>query len=73
MKLTAESTDRIVRVNDLEARVWQAKTETGTPCTLFVVRVQVRQDRTAEFERELIEQPPKHIEWDPSIPLRLVV
>jgi len=73
MKLTIENTDKLTRVNDLETRVWRGRTEAGVPVTLYVVRIQVEDGKHQEFERELIEQPPRHVEYDPSIPLRLII
>lgn len=59
MKLQIESTDRIVLINGVPARVWEGTTEGGVPCLCFVTRVAVRNDRdSSEFERELLEQGP---------------
>jgi len=73
MKITMEATDRFTRVDNLECRVWKGKTDGGVECTVYVVRIQVPVDQTAQFDRELIEQPPRSIVYDPSIPLRLIL
>lgn len=63
MKITAESTDKIVRINGVPARVWEGTSERGVPCLLFVTRIAVREDRdAAEFEAELTEQRPPSAE-----------
>lgn len=73
MKLTAESTDKIVHVNGVPARVWNAVTEGGVRCTLLVTRVAVAVDQDgSEFERELSEHAAPTAEaaaW----PLRMVL
>ncbi len=77
MKVTAESTSRIVTLvvdgADVPARVWEATTERGVKCHLYVTRVQV--DRSldcGEFERELREQRPPSPEVQ-AFPLRMIL
>lgn len=59
MTLTIHSTDRIVMISGVPARVWEGKTESGIDvhCLITRVAVQSHEDR-GQFERELIEQPP---------------
>jgi hypothetical protein len=56
MKITLESTDKIVRLNGVESRVWQGQTESGVPCHAFITLIAVdkTEDHT-QFERELTE------------------
>ncbi len=77
MKVTAESTSKclilVVDGVDVPARVWEATTESGVRCHLFVTRVQV--DRSldcSQFEKELREQRPPSPESE-AIPLRMIL
>lgn len=66
MRVAAESTSKIVELivdgpvghrARIEARVWEATTEAGVECLLFVTRVAVRENQdTAQFDEELAEQ-----------------
>lgn len=57
MKMTIESTDRIIEINGHQARVWQGKTENGVGVLCVISRVAVRADADAsQFESELKEQ-----------------
>ena len=59
MKLEIESTDEIVELNGVPARVWQGKTESGIEVFCFVTRVAVASDADqAQFEAELQSVPP---------------
>jgi hypothetical protein len=76
VKLTIESTSTIVTINgNVQARVWQGKTEGGVPVELLVTRIAVPNSAPEEqerFARELREQPaPKAAEavW----PLRMIL
>jgi hypothetical protein len=63
VKLIAESTDRIVTLNGVPARVWEGTTESGVACFLFVTRIAVHKDEDAsQFEAELQEQRPPSAE-----------
>ena len=77
MRVQAESTEKIVQLRigavDVPARVWEATTEAGVECLLFVTRVAVRNDRdSSQFERELTEQNPPSAEVQ-SWPLRMIL
>lgn len=58
MKITIESTSKIVRLNGVPARVWEGQTESGIKVHCFVTRVaiDINETRTKDFERELQEQ-----------------
>lgn len=74
MKVTLESTDRVVNINGLPARVWQGTTESGIECHAFVTRIAVHKDLDAsQFERELREVTPLRPELVDAIPLRMVL
>ena len=76
MKITIESTSKIVHLNGLPARVWEGHTESGIEIHAFVTRVAVKEGQKpevyGEFERELQEQrkPTPEIE---AIPLRFIL
>lgn len=56
MKITIESTDKIVLVNGVSARVWDGTSESGVELVAFVTRITVRSDAdNSQFEAELRE------------------
>lgn len=73
MKIQLESTQQIVKVNDIDCRVWTGATESGIPIQALITRVAVRSSSDcSEFEAELREHnSPKP---DPqAFPLKLVI
>ena len=59
MKLTLESTDRIVEVDGAPARVWVGTNADGVQCVAFIRRVAIRRTADArEFDAELREIAP---------------
>ena len=76
MKLTIESTTKIVEVNGVPARVWEGQTDSGIPVHCFITRVAVENGRVAadysQFERELKECVPPSAALE-AIPLRLII
>jgi len=84
MKITIESTDKIVRLGhfiginqdglcDLECRVWEGHTESGVKVHCFIPRIAAKdnQDLT-QFEKELQEKRRASAEIQ-AIPLRLIL
>jgi hypothetical protein len=72
MKLTIESTSKIVHVNGVPARIWEGHTESGIPVHCYVTRVAVhKSEDCSQFERELQEtrRPSPQVE---GISLRMV-
>lgn len=57
MKMTIESTTKIVKLNGIDCRVWEGTTERGVAVHCFIPRVFVKngQDLT-QFEQEFKEQ-----------------
>lgn len=56
MKVTLESTSKIVELNGVPARIWEGHTESGIPVHAFVTRIAVDKSwNHEEFERELEE------------------
>jgi hypothetical protein len=56
VRISLESTSRIVELNGVRARVWQGKTASGIPVAAFITSIVVeRTEDTAAFDRELLE------------------
>ena len=59
MKIEIESTEKIVELNGVPARVWDGKTSSGIPVHCFVTRISPQtHDNIEQFEQELQEQKP---------------
>jgi hypothetical protein len=75
MKITLESTTKIVTIDGVPARVWEGLTEGGVRVVAFIPRVAVREaDDSSEFDRDL--QRTGHLKPSPdvaAIPTRLVM
>jgi hypothetical protein len=57
MKLTIESTTRVVEINGVPARIWEGTSEAGVRVLCLVTRVAVeRSQDCSQFDRELSEQ-----------------
>jgi hypothetical protein len=73
MKVTLESTSKIVTLNGVQCRIWEGTTESGVQMHAFVMLVAAKegQDLT-QFERELkqMRTPSPEIE---AIPLRMIL
>jgi len=73
MKVILESTDKIVTVNGVPARVWQGRTAGGIECHAYITRIAVAKDLDAtEFESELKETVPPRADIA-ALPTRLVL
>lgn len=73
MKATLHSTEKIVHLNGVPARVWEGVTERGIRMHAFITRVAVdKAQDAAEFERDLQEHdaPSKEVE---AFPLRMII
>jgi hypothetical protein len=78
MKITIESTDRLVTISDganrceIPARVWEGTTESGIPVSVLVTRIAASiAHNQAEFEKQLQEcRPPTMHE---VYPLRMIL
>ena len=59
MRMTVESTSKVVEINGVPARVWEGTSERGVKVICFITRVAVeRSDDCGQFEAELAEQRP---------------
>lgn len=73
MTVTLHSTEKIVHLNDIPARVWEGVTANGVKCHAFITRIAVHKDDDArEFEKELQEHTPPSADIK-NIPLRLII
>lgn len=73
MKVTLESTTKLVNVNGVQCRIWEGKTANGIPMHAYIVRVAVANPLDAtEFERDLKECKPPSATLD-AIPLRFLI
>ncbi len=73
MKITIESTTKIVEIDGVPARVWEGQTESGIPVYCLVARISVHGDQDcAQFEKELEEKraPSAVVQ---AIPLRMIL
>lgn len=73
MKLTIESTTKVVEVNGVPARIWEGHTESGIAVHCYVTRVAVHESLDqAQFQAELREHrnPSADVQ---AIPMRLLL
>jgi hypothetical protein len=74
MKITIESTTKIVSLDGVQARVWEGHTESGIAVHCFITRIGVQRGLdTSQFERELEEQRPPSALIDATYPARMVL
>lgn len=72
MKITIESTAKLVTIDGVATRVWQGHTENGIEMHAYVALVAVRHDSDrAEFERDLQTCAPPRAELA-AIPARMI-
>lgn len=73
MKVTLESTSKIVQLNGVPARIWEGTTESGIPVHAFITRIAAPAAAdVSEFERELREQKAPNAETQ-AWPLRMIL
>lgn len=73
MKITVESTTKIVHLNGVPARIWEGQTESGIPVHCYITRIAVDKDQDAsEFEKELQEHRAPSPEVQ-AIPLHMIL
>ena len=73
MKITIESTTKVVVVDNVTCRVWEGETERGVKIHCFIPRICAKDDQDlSQFEAELQEQRPLSPEIA-AIPLRLIL
>jgi hypothetical protein len=73
MKVTLESTTKIVSFNGIDCRVWEGCTESGIPVHAYITLIAVDKELPQEqFARELEEHRVPSVEVQ-AIPLRLII
>lgn len=73
MNVQLQSTEKIVHINGLPARVWEGKTANGIKCHAFITRIAVHEkDDASEFEKDLQEHAKPSAELQ-KIPLRMII
>lgn len=73
MKVTIESTTKIVNANGIDCRVWEGKTERGIEITCLIPRIAVRNGQdVSQFETELQEQRPPSADTA-AFPMRMIL
>ena len=72
MKMTIESTTRVVKANGVDCRVWEGVTERGIKVQALIPRVAAMADQDlSQFEAELSEtRPPSGAAY---FPLRMIL
>ena len=73
MKATIESTEQLISIDGVPARVWTGTTERGIRIQLAITRIAVDRDAdTSQLERELTEvhAPTPRL---PAFPLRMIL
>jgi len=73
MTIVIHSTEKIVSLNGVAARIWEGKTDSGIPVHCYVTRIAVADDEdTTQFERELQQHCPPSPAID-AIPLSMIL
>lgn len=63
MTITITSTEKMVELNGVPARVWEGETESGIPVHCFVTRIAAPADADcSQFARELQEHAPPSVD-----------
>ncbi len=73
MKITIESTTKVVSLNGIDCRVWEGETDRGVKIHCFIPRIGVKDDQDlSQFEAELKEQRAPSVEAA-AIPWRMTI
>lgn len=73
MKITIESTSKIVLANGIQCRVWEGQTESGIKVECLIPRIAARKGQDlSQFEKELEECSPPSAEAS-AFPLRMIL
>ena len=74
MKITIESTTKIVWLNGVQARIWEGETDSAIKVHCYITRVAIDKDepRIDQFESELKEQRVPSAEVQ-AIPLKMIL
>lgn len=74
MKIQIESTEKIVTLNGVPARIWEGRTDSGIKVHCFITRIAIDKDETnqEQFQKELQEHRPPSVEVE-DFPLRMIL
>ena len=73
MTITISNTDKTVKMDGVDARLWEGETADGIQIHCYIVRIGVRSDQDlSQFEKELQETRPPSPELE-EIPLRMIL
>lgn len=73
MKITVESTTKIVKANGIDCRVWEGKTEAGVEVICLIPRIAAKAGQDlSQFEAELQQQRPPSVDSE-VFPLRMII
>lgn len=74
MQIQIHSTEKIVTLNGIPARIWEGITDSGIKVHVYITRIAVENDEpnTEQFEKELTEHSPPSVEIK-AIPLRMIL
>lgn len=68
MNMTINSTNKLVNINGVTARLWEGETNTGLKVSAFIARVAVDQDSDIKEKQQLYEELQKSVpsstDWD---------
>lgn len=74
MRMTIESTSRIVEASGVQCRVWEGETERGVKVIALIPRVAVKNGQDcSQFEEELQETKPPSADAVQVWPLRMIL
>lgn len=73
MNVQLQSTEKIVKINGIPARVWEGTTAKGIKCHAFITRIAVHEnDDATEFEKDLQEHDKPSFDIQ-RIPLSMII
>ena len=74
MKIEIQSTEKIVHLNKVPARIWEGTTDSGIKVHCYVTRIAVDKDEPnqEQFQKELQEHKPPSAEVM-AIPLYMII
>lgn len=74
MLVQLHSTDKIVHLNGVPARIWEGITDGGIKCHAYITRIACDKDEpsAAVFEQDLQQHRPPSAEIE-AIPLRMIL
>ena len=74
MKISLESTTRLVDINGVPARIWEGMTDGGVRCYAAITRIAAHNDDdNSEFERDLREHAPPSSAAEIVFPLKMIL